>query len=58
MGISTPKKPFNLAEFLAVKAKPQAMRRNPRYRAPSLRDDDQTESAAEPAAAGIVSARD
>lgn len=45
MGISTPKKPFNLAEFLSVKAKPQAMRRTTRYRPKSTLDDERTEPA-------------
>ncbi len=32
MGISTPKKPFNLAEFLNEKGKPRPMQKNFRYR--------------------------
>ncbi|NBE08108.1 hypothetical protein [Paragemmobacter ruber] len=50
MGISTPKTPFNLAEFLSQKATPGARRKpawnRPRAAAPT--PDDTAETEAEP----------
>jgi len=49
MGISTPKKPFNLVEFLAEKGKPRPMRKTFRYRSATTVEDEATEA---PAAEG------